>query len=108
MANWKYGPVSPVTAPVPGKFLPDQEGTGSPTPVLIVGAVVVVVAAAVVTFPAWVVGAGVVVDEPLGNVQVANDCPGKQAAPLETFKVSEPELPVSTDVLMNKLLVVLG
>jgi hypothetical protein len=76
--------------------------------VSIVGAVTVVLAVAVPTFPAWVAGAGVVAEEPLGNVQVASVCPGTQAEALETFKVSEAELPVSTELLMKRWLVVLG
>ena len=100
--------MSPVTAPFAGKFLPDQDGAGLPTFVSIVAAVVVVLAEAVVTLPAWKKGAGVAADEPLGNVQVARVWPGTQAEALETFKVSEAELPVLNVPLMRRLLVVLG
>lgn len=49
-----------------------------------------------------------VAEEPLGNVHVAKVCPGTQADALDTFSVSDAELPVSVDVLINRLLVVLG
>jgi hypothetical protein len=95
-------------APLAGKFLPDQDGAGLPMLVSIVAAVVLVLVVAVVTFAAFEVNAGAVAEEPVGNVQVARICPGTQADALETFKVSEAELPVFTEVLMRRLLVVLG
>jgi len=77
--------------------------------VSIAGDEVVVLASAVATFADFVpaVKAGAVAEDPVGNVHVTSDCPGTQAEALATFNVSEAEFPVSMEVLMKRLPVVL-
>ena len=77
--------------------------------VSIAGDEAVVLAVAVVTLAAFVpeVKSGAVVEDPVGNVQVTSDWPGTHAETVETCKVSEAEFPVSTEVLIKRLPVVL-
>lgn len=70
---------------------------------------VVVLAVAVATFAAFVpdVKSGAVAEDPVGNVQVTSDWPGTHAEAVDTCSVSEAEFPVSTEVLIKRLPVVL-
>lgn len=56
----------------------------------------VVLARAVAILLDLVVNSGVVAEDPVGNVQVTNCCPGRQAPVEATCKVSVPKSPVSS------------
>ena len=83
---------------------PLHEGAGLPTLVSIAGDGLLVLAVAVATFVAFVpaVKAGVVAEDPVGNVQVTSVWPGTQAEAVETCNVSEALFPVSIEVLMKR------